>query len=174
MEQFKFLFAELKILTDHKKVRWLVLFFEPSAGVVISYRLDRAGYLLCGQSWILLRLLALPVLFCLRVLSCRHEIHFKAKFGSGLRIMHPTMGVAINGDAIVGKNCLLNGGNSIGCRKPIQRGELILGDDVQLGINACVLGPVVIGDHVNVGAGAVVIHNLPTGSVAVGVPARPK
>ncbi len=165
--------AELKILTDHRPVRWWVLFFEPPAGVVISYRLDRAGYLLCGKSWTLLRLLLLPVSLGLRVLSCRHEIHFKAKIGCGLRIMHPTLGVAVNGDAMVGKNCLLNGGNSIGCRRPIQRGELVLGDDVQLGINACVLGPVVVGDRVNIGAGAVVIHDLPTGSVAVGVPARP-
>ena len=174
MEQFQFLIAELKMLTDHKRARWLVLFFEPTAGVLISYRLDRAGYLLGGASWTLLRLLALPVWLGLRVLSCRHEIHFKANIGGGLRIMHPTLGVVVNGDAVVGKNCLLNGGNSIGCRKPIRRGELVLGDDVQLGINACVLGPVLIGDRVSIGAGAVVIHDLPAGSVAVGVPARPQ
>ena len=161
------------MLTDHKKARWLVLFFEASAGVNISYRLDRLGYLLCGNAWTLLRLLLMPVFWFLRILSCRHELHFKANIGSGLRIMHPTLGVVVNGDAIIGKNLLLNGGNSIGCRKPIQRGDLVLGDDVQMGINACVLGPVKVGHRVKIGAGAVVIHDVRDDEAVVGVPAHP-
>ena len=171
-EQLKFLWAELVLLTNGKKERWLVLFFEPSAGVIISYRLDRSGYLLSGRGWTLLRLLILPVLLFLRVLSCRHEICFKAEIGCGLRIMHPTLGAVVHGDAIIGRNCLLTGGNSIGSRKPIKRGDLIVGDDVQIGINACVLGPVVVGNRVGVGAGAMVVSDIPDDSIAIGEPAR--
>ena len=171
-EQFAFLGHELGLLTQGRAGRWLVLFFEPSAGVVISYRLDRSFYLLCGPAWTALRVGALPLFLLLRLLSCRHEICFKAQIGRGLQVLHPTLGVVVHGDAIVGQDCILCGGNSLGVRKPMRRGELILGDQVMLGINACVLGPARVGHHVNIGAGAVVVNDLPDNSVAVGVPAR--
>lgn len=47
-----------------------------------------------------------------------------------------------------------------------------IGRDVWLGAGAIVLGGVAIGDGCVVGAGAVVAHDLPAYSVAVGVPAR--
>jgi serine O-acetyltransferase len=92
--------------------------------------------------------------------------------GKGLRIIHPTLGIVIHGEAVVGKNCVLNGGNSVGARRPIRRGQLVLGDDVIIGIHACVLGPVRIGNGVQIGAGAVVIHDQEDGAVVVGIPAR--
>jgi serine acetyltransferase len=173
MEQLRFLAHELWLLTAGKPVRWLVLFFEPPAGVLISYRLDRCGYLLAGPAWTGLRVLAFPLFLLLRVFSCRHEICFKAEIGRGLRVLHATFGLVVHGDAVVGRNCLLYGGNSIGVRKAIRRGELVLGDDVALGINACVLGPVRVGNRVTIGAGAMVVSDLPDDTVAVGVPARP-
>jgi serine acetyltransferase len=172
-EQLQFLRHELFLLTQNKPIRWLVLFFEPSAGVLISYRLDRCFYLLCGPVWTALRILAFPLFLFLRLLSCRHEICFKAQIGQGLQVWHPTLGLAVHGDAIVGKNCILYGGNSIGVRRGIRRGELVLGDDVVLGINSCILGPARIGNRVVIGAGAVVVSDIPQNTVAVGVPARP-
>ena len=67
---------------------------------------------------------------------------------------------------------MLIGGNSLGGRRSIRRGQLVLGDNVVLGIHSCVLGPVQIGNGVQIGAGAVVVHDLKDGAVAVGVPAR--
>jgi serine acetyltransferase len=171
-EQFQFMWRELGLMTEGKLVRWLVLFFEPSAGVIVSYRLDRFGHLICGRSWMLLRIFAWPVFFLLRLLGCQHEICFKARIGSGLRIMHPTLGVAIHADAIIGDDCFLNGGNSIGIRKPMKRGELVLGDHLRMGVNSCVLGPVKVGNNVHIGAGAVVISDMPDDVIAVGVPAK--
>ena len=173
-EQAAFLGHELRLLTHGRAVRWLVLFFEPSAGVVISYRLDRSFYLLCGPAWTALRVGAFPFFLLLRLLSCRHEICFKAQIGRGLQVLHPTLGVVVHGDAIVGQDCILSGGNSLGVRKPMRRGELILGDHVMLGINACVLGPAKVGNHVTLGAGAVVVNDVPDHTVTVGVPARPR
>ncbi len=173
-EQLRFLAHELGRLTHGKALRWLVLFFEPSAGVLISYRLDRAGYLLCGRVWTALRVLFLPLFLFFRLLSCRHEICFQARIGRGLQVWHPTLGVVVNGDAIVGENCILYGGNSIGCRRAIQRGELVLGDNVTLGINACVLGPAKIGNRVALGAGAIAVGDIADDTVVVGVPAKPR
>jgi len=173
-EQLAFLGHELRLLTDGRTARWLLIFFEPNAGVIISYRFDRCFYLLCGPIWTFLRVFAFPLFLMLRLLSCRHEICFQAQIGRGLRVFHATLGVVVHGDAIVGRNCIFYGGNSIGVRKFMRRGELALGDNVILGINACVLGPVKVGHHVTIGAGAIVVEDLPDNTVAVGVPARPR
>lgn len=51
-------------------------------------------------------------------------------------------------------------------------GEIHIGDGTWIGTGVCILGNVRIGRHCVVGANAVVTHNLPDYSVAVGVPAR--
>jgi serine O-acetyltransferase len=173
LDQLCFMGHELALMTHGRAIRWIVLFFEPSAGVIISYRLDRFGYLLSGKIWTALRVLFFPAFLLLRFLSSPHEICFNAAIGKGLRIGHPVLGVVVTSKAIVGKDCTLYGGNSIGMRRGIQRGELMLGDNVTLGINACVLGPAKIGNHVTIGAGGIVTSDLADGIVAVGVPARP-
>jgi serine O-acetyltransferase len=47
-----------------------------------------------------------------------------------------------------------------------------VGDRVMIGAGAKVLGPVTIGDDSRIGANAVVVHDVPAGSVIVGVPGR--
>ncbi len=41
-----------------------------------------------------------------------------------------------------------------------------------IGTGASIIGGVVIGDDVIIGAGAVVVNNVPDGSIVVGVPAK--
>jgi serine acetyltransferase len=171
-QQLLFLGYELAILEGGKPTRWLVLLFYPSAGVVISYRIDRCGYLLFGRAWSLLRILLVPLFALLAFFSCPHEINFKADIGRGLQVRHPTLGVVVHGEAIVGARCILNGSNSIGTRKRIRRGDLIVGDCVELGINACILGPAIIGNNVIIGAGAIAISDIEANCVAVGIPAK--
>jgi acetyltransferase-like isoleucine patch superfamily enzyme len=47
-----------------------------------------------------------------------------------------------------------------------------VGDDVEFGVGAIVIGPVRIGAGARVGAGAVVVKDVPPNGVAVGNPAR--
>lgn len=94
-------------------------------------------------------------------------------FAEGLVIYHP-QGIVVNGDARVGKNCILHGANVIG-----NMGEgtnpPVLGDNVRLGAGAKVLGEVNIVDNVQIGAGALVIHSCEEeGALLVGVPAQVK
>jgi len=47
-----------------------------------------------------------------------------------------------------------------------------LGNNVVVGAGAKILGPVKIGDNVKIGANTVVIEDVPSNSVVVGVPGR--
>jgi serine acetyltransferase len=107
IEQLSFLRYELARLTGRKPIRWLILFFEPGACVLISYRIDRCFHLLFGPVWTALRIFAFPLFLFLRIMSCRHEICFKANIGKGLWVVHPTLGVVVHGDAIAGRNLIL-------------------------------------------------------------------
>ena len=113
-----------------------------------------------------------------RVLSqiTRHitgvEIHPAAQIGKHFFIDHAT-GVVIGETAIVGDNCVLyqgvtlgGTGNETGKRHPT------LGNNVLIGAGTKVLGPVYIGDNARIGAGSVVLCNLPANCTAVGVPAE--
>lgn len=52
-----------------------------------------------------------------------------------------------------------------------QSGVPIIGNNVQIGANAVIVGGVEIGDNAIVGAGAVVLKDVPAACVACGVPA---
>lgn len=49
----------------------------------------------------------------------------------------------------------------------------VIGDRVDVGVGACILGDVRVGEDSMVGANAVVLESCPAGSIIVGVPARP-
>jgi serine O-acetyltransferase len=53
-----------------------------------------------------------------------------------------------------------------------ERGAPVIGDRVDIGAGAKVLGSIRIGDDVAIGANAVVIADVPSNSIAVGVPAK--
>lgn len=77
----------------------------------------------------------------------------------------------MNGYARVGKNCKLHGNNCIG-NKGISQEVPVIGDNVDIGFGASVIGGVTIGDNVIIAAGSVVTHSFPKGNVVLaGVPA---
>lgn len=51
-------------------------------------------------------------------------------------------------------------------------GKVRIGDNCHIGMNALIMPGVTIGKNCIIGAGAVVTHDVPDNSVAVGVPAR--
>lgn len=90
--------------------------------------------------------------------------------GKGLRIWHFGC-IFVNPDAVIGENCTLRQGVTIGNRRD-DGGSPILGDEVDLGAYAQILGEVRVGNRCHVGAMAVVLTNIPDGATAVGQPAR--
>jgi serine O-acetyltransferase len=81
-------------------------------------------------------------------------------------------GIVISGDAILGDDCILRNGVTIGLRHQLQRGSPRIGHRVDIGTGAKLLGPIHIGNDVAIGANAVVLCDVPDGCTAVGIPAR--
>lgn len=90
--------------------------------------------------------------------------------GPGLRIWH-FGGVFIHPEAVLGSNCVLRQGVTIGNR--VEGGPApIVGNDVEFGAYAQILGGIRIGDGCRIGALSVVLTDIPDGATAVGSPAR--
>lgn len=96
------------------------------------------------------------------------DIPLNSQLGGGLLLPHPN-GVVISPRAVVGTNCLIFQQVTLGSRG---EGAPIIGNHVDIGAGAKILGTIEIGDNVKVGANAVVIANVPAGQTVVGIPAR--
>ena len=100
------------------------------------------------------------------------EIHPAARLGPGLFIDHG-MGVVIGETAEVGENVtLLQGVTLGGTSLKREKRHPTLGNNVVVGAGAKIIGGFKIGDGSRIGAGSVVVREVPTNSVVVGVPGR--
>ena len=99
------------------------------------------------------------------------EIHPGARIGRRFFIDHG-MGVVIGETAEVGDDVMMYHGVTLGGRSlsRVKRHPTV-GNRVTIGSGARILGPVTVGDDTQVGANAVVVKDVPSGAVAVGVPA---
>ena len=92
-------------------------------------------------------------------------------FGKGLTVFH-IGSVIVNPKARIGENCKLHGANCIG-NNGMTEGVPHIGNNVDIGYGAAVIGGIEIADNVVIGANAVVNKSvLIPGSVIVGVPGK--
>lgn len=83
------------------------------------------------------------------------------------------MNAVLGARALIGRNCHIGAGAVIaGVLEPPSAKPVIIEDNVLVGANAVVLEGVRVGRGSVVAAGAVVIKNIPAGTVAAGVPAK--
>ncbi len=100
------------------------------------------------------------------------EIHPGARIGRRFFIDHG-MGVVIGETAIIGDDCTLYHGVTLGGTSWAKgKRHPTLGNDVVVGAGAKVLGPIEIGDGARIGSNAVVLKAVPPGGTVVGVPGR--
>ena len=91
-------------------------------------------------------------------------------FDEGLCLAHHGT-VIVNPNAKIGKNCILHGNNCIGKNK--SEDCPIIGDNVDIGFGAVIIGDIKIADNVKIGANAVVVKSCEVeGATLVGVPAK--
>lgn len=92
-------------------------------------------------------------------------------FGPGLTIYHHGE-IIVNEDARIGANCKLHGGNCIGNNGKFNL-ELRIGDNLDMGIGAKIVGNVILENDVTVGANAVVTKTWKGNNITlVGIPAK--
>ena len=145
--------------------------FRQGLWVMIVYRFGRWRYGLRSP------LARVPMSFLYKL--ARTAMHIltgidlpcEAKVGRRLRIDH-FGGIIVSGDAVIGDDVVMRNGVTIGLKRTNERGAPVIGNRVDIGAGAKILGPIVIGDDAVIGANAVVLHDVPAGAVAVGIPAR--
>ena len=81
--------------------------------------------------------------------------------------------IIIHGDCCIGDDSIILQGVTLGNRyleRPFDAPKL--GDRVNVGAGAKILGAVTIGDDANIGANDVILSDIPPGKTAVGIPAK--
>ena len=85
-------------------------------------------------------------------------------------------GIIISGFARFGDDCRIRNGVVVGLQRVDDPVAPIIGNNVDIGAGAKILGRIRIGNNVAIGANAVVITDVPDDCIAIGVPAviKPK
>jgi serine O-acetyltransferase len=99
------------------------------------------------------------------------DLPCEAQVGRRLTIEH-FGGIIISGDCVIGDDVTIRNGVTLGLKRKGERGAPRIGNGVDIGAGAKVLGPITVGDGAVIGANAVVLQDVPPGALAVGIPAR--
>lgn len=92
------------------------------------------------------------------------DINPRACIGAGLKIVH-FPGVVIRGNSVIGKNAVIRQGVTIGARNSTDEGLTIIGDNVEIGANSCIIGDISIGNNVTIGALSLINKNVPDNTI---------
>lgn len=93
------------------------------------------------------------------------------KIGEGTKFGYGGIGIVIHARTIIGKNCLIGQGVTIGGKDGWYEVPVI-GDNVHINGGAKIIGPIRIGNNVEIGANCVVVKDVPSNCVVAGIPAR--
>jgi serine O-acetyltransferase len=138
---------------------------------LLVYRFGHARYRLRSQWLRLPWTIVYLVLNKLAEIFCGIVIGGNAVIGRRLVIEHHGA-IVIHGASVIGDDCIIRQGVTLGVRRVNQPNDTPqIGDRVDIGAGAKILGAVRIGDDASIGANAVVLCDVPAGCIAVGVPA---
>jgi serine O-acetyltransferase len=100
------------------------------------------------------------------------ELPYSVKLGRRT-VIHHQGGIVVNGYCVIGDDCIIRHSVTLGNRyhhRPTEAPKI--GNRVNIGVGAVVLGCVVVGDGANIGANALVLDDVPPCGTAVGQVAR--
>lgn len=109
----------------------------------------------------------------LRRLSIRYgiQIPYNTNIGEGFYIGHFGT-IVVNAQAVLGKNCNISQGVTIGqANRGHRQGTPVIGDEVWIGANAVIVGNINIGNDVLIAPNAYVNFDVPDHSIVIGNPA---
>lgn len=151
---------------------WLANADSPESRlVVVLYRLVRLVHRRVPR-W-----LGRPLVVAYRLVTylvLHVELPPEADLGGGLRIHHPHM-IVLHPGVVLGRDVVLRHGVTVGVtagRDGKESAGPVIGDGVEFGAGAMVLGGVTVGAGARIGAGAIVLKDVEPGAVVAGNPAR--
>lgn len=160
MNFFQFIFQDWKANKGNIKGRIILLLFR-----IANFCSTRKIYYYIGFLYLLFYRILVEWFFSI-------EIPWNTKIGKNLRLYHGQALVMTN-QVIIGENCTLRQSTTIG-NKQLPGGGFsrspVIGNNVDVGSNVCIIGGIVISDHVLIGSGAVVVKDVSPYSVVTGNP----
>ncbi len=136
---------------------------------VFWYRISH--YLLLSRAE---KLWILPVNLIMRRMETKYGIRIppRVPIGSGFVIWHSGLTV-LHYDCVIGSNVNIRQGVTIGqAGRGDKKGAPVIGDRVDIGVNAVIIGKITIGEDAVIGAGAIVRKDVPARAVVVGDPQK--
>ena len=127
-----------------------------------------------NNSFLFLLLLPLNIFYRVVIewiIGC--EIPYKTEIGEGVKLYHGHA-LVINDGTKIGKNCTIRHSTTIGNKQLVDGSYSrcpIIGNNVDIGSNVVIIGPITIGDNVTIGAGSVVVKDIVSNSIVAGNPA---
>lgn len=139
--------------------------------VMITYRFGRWRYTISNTLMRKPFSLIYKVIYKFTQIITGIEFPCEVTIGKNFRIDH-FGDIVVSGYASFGDNCIIRNGVTVGLRHIEHPIAPTIGNNVDIGAGAKILGDITVGDNVAIGANAVVIKNVPPESIAVGVPAK--
>jgi serine O-acetyltransferase len=100
------------------------------------------------------------------------ELPWSVQLGRNVVFEHQG-GIVIHGLAVIGDGCVIRQGVTLGNRSKSRKDEAPqLGEEVDVGAGAKLLGAIMVGDGAVIGANAVVLTDVRSRTTVAGVPAR--
>lgn len=140
--------------------------------IAIAFRTAQAAWR-AGRGRPLVRIAVLPVLALYKfVVDYVFGTYLppSTQIGPGFVVFHG-YALVVNEKSVIGENVTVRHCVTIGGRSGPDDCPRI-GNGVDIGVGALIIGPIQIGDNAIIGAGAVVLKDVPAGAVVVGNPAR--
>jgi serine O-acetyltransferase len=151
---------------SREQKRWLS--WDPSRSLIGHLRVYQRQ---ASSKYLLIRLLSKLTVLRYRfwTIVTGADIPLNCQIEGGLMLPHPN-GIVIHPGSKIGPNCLFFQQVTIGTNEG--KGPPQIGEHVDIGAGAKILGDIKIGNHARIGANAVVLNDVQPGATAVGVPAR--
>lgn len=139
--------------------------------VMVVYRFGRWRYGV--RPPIIRKIFSLLYKFCFKLVQILTgiELPCEVPVGRNFRIDH-FGDIIISGYSSFGDDCILRNGVTVGLKNVETKKAPQIGNRVNIGAGAKLLGPIRVGNNVDIGANSVVINDVPDNSIAVGIPAR--
>lgn len=172
MSTFNLIYSDFKKFKKYGANAVVILFLTQAFWAIFQYRIANAVYRkITLQPFRFIFFIVIYIWQKITEISTGISIPAAATIGHSFYIAH-FGGVIINAKTVIGNNCNLSQGVTIGVSGLYdKRGVPVLGDNVYVGANTVIAGKINIGNNVLIGASSLVTSSVENFGVVVGVPA---